>query len=164
MRERIVHPINPVYDSNSQILILGSFPSVKSREEGFFYGNRQNRFWRVLSALLDQPVPESIKEKKALLLRHGIAVWDVIGECTIEGSDDASIEEAMPNGIKALIDNSSVKAVFTNGKTASKLYRKLVFPTTGIMDTSLPSTSPRNASWTLEKLIGRWECILESLG
>lgn len=161
--ERITHPIPPVYDSSSRILILGSFPSVKSREEGFFYGHRMNRFWRVMEALFSEKQLATVEEKKDFLLLHHIALWDVIGECTIRGSDDSSIADAVPNDIMKILDSSDVEAIFTNGKTASRLYRTMLMSLTGIKDMDLPSTSPRNASFTLEKLIGRWCIILDYL-
>lgn len=161
--ERIIHPIPPVYDSSSRILILGSFPSVKSREEGFFYGHSRNRFWRVMEALFSAGDLVTIGEKKDFLLTHHIALWDVIGECTIKGSDDSSIADAVPNDIMKILDSSDVKAIFTNGKAASRLYRSMMMHLTGIEDIDLPSTSPRNASFSLEKLIGRWKIILDYL-
>ena len=161
--ERIIHPIPPVYDSSSRILILGSFPSVKSREEGFFYGHRMNRFWRVMEALFSEKQLATVEEKKDFLLLHHIALWDVIGKCTIRGSDDSSIADAIPNDIMRILDSSDVKAIFTNGKTASRLYRSMLMPLTGIEDMNLPSTSPRNASFSLEKLVGTWSIILKYL-
>lgn len=161
--EKIIHPIPPVYDNSSEILILGSFPSVKSREEGFFYGHRMNRFWKVMESLFSVKHLATIEEKKDFLLSHHIALWDVIGECSIEGSDDSSIKDAKPNDISKLIGQSKVNMIFTNGNAASKLYRSLLLPSVGIDDICLPSTSPRNASYSLEKLIGRWSIILNYL-
>lgn len=153
-----VHPIKPVYDNNSKILILGSFPSVASRETGFFYGHRQNRFWKVLSYLLGSTVPNDVSEKKALLLENGIALWDVIASCDIIGSSDSSIKNIVANDISNILKNG-VKAVFTNGKTASALYKKYVYPKIGVADISLPSTSPANAAFSLQKLTEEWSVI-----
>lgn len=157
------HPIPPVYDSNSKILILGSFPSVKSREAGFFYGHPQNRFWKVLAALLKDNLPSNIEEKRAFLLLHGIALWDVIASCSITGSSDASIKDVVPNDILPILKSAEVAQVFTNGKTADSLYKKYLLPQTGRNSICLPSTSPANAAWTLKKLCAEWEKILSFL-
>jgi hypoxanthine-DNA glycosylase len=160
----IIHPIEPVFDENSIILILGSFPSVKSREQGFFYGHPQNRFWRVLAGVFNTEVPTTIEDKKRFLLENNIAVWDVIHSCEIEGSSDSSIKNAIPNDINNIINESNIKCVFTNGKTADKLYIKYIEKETNIKAICLPSTSPANAAWSLEKLTDFWsEKIKESL-
>lgn len=156
----IVHPIPPVYDKNSKVLILGSFPSVKSREQGFFYGHPQNRFWKVLAALSDRTVPNSIDEKKALLLELGIAVWDVLASCEIVGSADSTIRNARPNDISVILSSASIKAIYVNGKTAKAYYDKYIKPTTNIDAVCLPSTSPANATFSLQKLIEGWKIIL----
>ena len=153
---KIIHPIEPVYDENSKILILGSFPSVKSREYGFFYGHPQNRFWRVIADIFGCDVPQSIDEKKRLLLENKIAVWDVIFSCEIEGSADSTIKNAVPTDIGGIISSSHIKKVFTNGKKADELYRKYQQNTTGIEAICLPSTSPANAAWSLQKLTDKW--------
>lgn len=155
----ISHPIPPVWNKNSRVLILGSFPSVKSRENGFFYGHRQNRFWKVLAAVFDFPVPETIEEKKQLLLENNIALWDVIASCDITGSADSSIRNVKPNDILPIIMKSKITAVFVNGNTAAKLYEKYLFPETKIKATVLPSTSPANARFTLEMLAEKWSVI-----
>jgi len=157
--ETIIHPIPPVYDENSRVLVLGSFPSVKSREFGFFYGHPQNRFWRVIAAVFDEKIPESIEEKKALLLRNGIAVWDVIHSCEISGSADSSIKNAVPNDIKHILEESRIERIFTNGKKSDELYRKYLEKQTGIKAVCLPSTSPANAVYSIEKLIKEWKII-----
>lgn len=154
-----LHTIDPVWDKNSKVLILGSFPSVKSREEGFFYGHKQNRFWRVLASVCDCSVPESIEEKKKLLLSNNIAVWDVIHSCDIVGSSDSSIKNVVPNDIGTIIKNSKVERIFTNGKKADELYRKYIERQVGITAVCLPSTSPANAAWTLDKLCAEWQQI-----
>ena len=155
----ISHPIPPVWNKNSRVLILGSFPSVKSRENCFFYGHRQNRFWKVLAAVFDLPVPETIEEKKQLLLENNMALWDVIASCDITGSADSSIRNVKPNDILPIIMKSEITAVFVNGNTAAKLYEKYLFPKTKIKATVLPSTSPANARFTLEMLAEKWSVI-----
>ena len=157
--EHVVHGFEPVFDSNSKVLVLGSLPSVKSREQQFYYGHPQNRFWKVIAAVTTEPVPETVGEKKALLLKHGIAVWDVIAECDIEGSSDSSIRNVVPTDIPALLKKSSITAIFTNGGTASRIYRRYQLPLTGIEPVQLPSTSPANAAWSLEKLIQAWSAL-----
>ena len=123
-RQKIVHPIPPLYDKDSKILILGSFPSVKSREEAFFYGHPRNRFWKVLAAVLKEDEPETVEEKKEMLLRHGVAVYDVIEQCSIIGSSDSSIKDVIPANLGIIVEASQIRKVYTNGKTAGKLYRK----------------------------------------
>lgn len=156
----VYHPIPALYDENSKILILGSFPSVMSRNTGFFYGHKQNRFWKIISEILGKPVPSDIAEKKKLLLENRIAVWDVIASCEITGSSDVSIKSAKANDITPILNTADIKAIFTNGRKASSLYRKLILPKTGITDIPLPSTSPANASFSSEKLITEWGVIL----
>ena len=154
-----LHTIAPVYDENSRILILGSFPSVKSREAAFFYGHPQNRFWRVLAAVLGEEAPQTAAEKKSLLLRHGVALWDVIASCDIDGSSDASIKNVRPNDLAPLLAASKITHIFTNGATADALYTRWQFPATGISAVRLPSTSPANAAWSLDRLIDAWRVI-----
>ena len=160
---RIQHEIEPVYDGNSQILILGSFPSVKSREGQFFYGHPQNRFWRVLAALLSESVPQTVDEKKRLLLAHRIAVWDVIDSCEIIGSSDSSIRNVIPADLTRITKSAPIRRVFTNGGTADKLYRTYCLPQTQMPAVRLPSTSPANAAWSLDRLIPEWKQILDFL-
>ena len=152
----IVHPIPPFYSSDSEILILGSFPSVKSRETGFFYGHPQNRFWKVLAAITREEVPQTIEEKKAFLQRSRIALWDVIGSCEIEGSSDASIRDVVPNDLSIVLDNAPVRTICVNGKTAYRYYERYTRQQTGREAVCLPSTSPANAAWSLEKLQAEW--------
>ncbi len=154
-----VHPFPPLFDKNSEILILGSFPSVKSREEMFFYGHPQNRFWRVLAALTESEVPKSIEQKKELLLKNRIALWDVIASCEITGSSDSSIKNVVPNDISEILNNSKVRKIYVNGKTSEMYYNKYIKEITGINAICLPSTSPANAVWTLDKLISEWKKI-----
>ena len=158
---RIVHPIEPVYDESSRILILGTMPSPKSREAGFYYSHPRNRFWPVLAALFEEPLPQSNEEKRALLLRHHVAVWDVIASCEIAGASDISIRNAVPNPIEELIAKTKIGAVYTTGQKAYQLYQKHCYPQTGIEAVPLPSTSPANAAMSLEKLIAAYRVILE---
>ncbi len=155
-----LHPIAPLYDENSRILILGSFPSVKSREEGFFYGHAQNRFWRVISAIVGATVPVSIDEKKRLLLEHGIALWDVISACEIEGSSDASIKNVIPSDIARILNTANIKHIYVNGKCAQKYYNMYLKEVAKMDAICLPSTSPANAAWSLDGLINAWKIIL----
>ena len=156
----INHPIPPVYNNESKILILGSFPSVTSREADFFYGHKQNRFWRVLAAVFNTDIPERIEEKKAFLLEHGIALWDVIGSCDITGSSDSSIKNAVPNDVSIILDNADIKNIYVNRKTAMKYYNKYIRDKLNQEVICLPSTSPANATWSLERLIDEWKIIL----
>lgn len=158
--EHITHSFEPVYDNNSKILILGTLPSVKSRENNFYYGHKQNRFWKVLAHILNESVPETVEEKKYMLLKHNIAIWDVIQSCDIKGSSDSSIKNVEPTDIRKILDNSDVKYIFANGNKAGQLYKKYQLPITGIEATVLPSTSPANAAWTFEKLCEAWRRIL----
>ena len=155
--EHIIHPFDAVYDENSRILILGSFPSVKSREYGFFYGHKQNRFWRVIADICGASVPQNIDEKKKLLVDNGIAVWDVIYSCDIFGSADSTIKNAVPTDIRKILDAADIQQIFTNGKKADELYRKYQLRITGREAVCLPSTSPANAAWTYEKLLNYWK-------
>ncbi len=157
----IVHPIPPLYDDNSKILILGSFPSVKSREQGFFYGHPQNRFWKVTSAVFCEDTPRTIEEKKTFLLRNRIALWDVIGSCDIEGSSDSSIRNVSANDLSVILEHADIRQIYVNGQTAYKYYRKYSEKVTGRSAICLPSTSPANAAWSLERLTEAWNCITE---
>lgn len=161
--ERQKHTIEPVYDSRSRILILGSFPSVKSRESGFFYGHPQNRFWKVLAGLCTCTVPVTIEEKREFLLQHGIAVWDVIASCTIVGSSDSSIRDVVPNDLGRILSGGGIRQIFTNGGTSDKLYQRYLEPVTGIQAIKLPSTSPANAAWSVERLMEAWKICLSFL-
>lgn len=159
----LLHTIPPVFDENSKILILGSFPSVKSREVEFFYGHKQNRFWKVLATLLNEKIPETIAEKKQLLLTHNIALWDVIKSCTITGSSDSSIKNVVPNDLESILQTAKILQIFTNGSTADRLYKKNIFPVTKLTAIKLPSTSPANVAFTLDKLLQEWNVILRYL-
>lgn len=153
----ITHPIAPVFDGNSKILILGSFPSVKSREQMFFYGHPKNRFWKVLASVFDDTLPLTVNEKRAFLLKHGVAVWDVIASCDIIGSSDSSIRNVKPNDIEIILSAADIKAIFVNGKTAEKYYNKYLKEKVHREAVLLPSTSPANAKLTLENLANLWE-------
>ncbi len=157
---RITHPIPPLYDGNSRILILGSFPSAASRKAQFFYGHPQNRFWRVLAALYETPVPEGTEEKKTFLLDRGIALWDVIASCEIRGSADSSVRDTLPNDLTPILLGSRVERIFTNGRLSGNLYARYQEKETGIKAVYLPSTSPANAAFGMEKLIDAWKVIL----
>ena len=159
----IIHPIPPVYDINSKILILGSFPSVKSREEGFFYGHPQNRFWKVISTVFGERLPMTIEEKKELLLRNHVAVWDVIGSCDIVGSSDSSIKNVLVNDLRNILDTDDISARFVNGKTAYRFYQKYTKALTRREAICLPSTSPANAAWSFEKLTDSWRIIRDGV-
>lgn len=158
----IVHPIPPVYDSDSRILILGSFPSVRSREEAFFYGHPQNRFWKVLSAVYSCVVPMTTEEKKCFLLEHGIALWDVIASCDIVGSADSSIRNAVPNDLSRILQEANIRRIYLNGKTTEKVFNKYQRDQTAVEAVCLPSTSPANAAWSLERLAEQWSCIRDN--
>ena len=152
----IKHEIEPVYDKNSRVLILGSFPSVKSREAGFFYGHPQNRFWKVLAGICKEAVPQTVEEKKCFLLRNGIAVWDVIAECDITGSSDSSIRNVKPADIRRILDAAKIERICCNGTTAYRLYEKYLFPLCKREAVKLPSSSPANAAWSAERLMEEW--------
>lgn len=160
----IRHPFDPFYDKESGVLILGSFPSVKSREQMFYYGHPMNRFWRVLSRLTEDELPVSIEEKKAFLKRHHIALFDTIASCDITGSSDASIKNAVPNDLSPILNTADIRAVITNGKKSHELYRKYIYPVNHREDLCLPSTSPANAVFTLDKLCEEWSVILPFIG
>ena len=161
--EHVEHGFAPVYDEDSEILILGTLPSVKSRESQFYYGNPQNRFWRLLAVLFDEDVPTTIESKKALLYRHHAAIWDVVESCDIIGSSDSSIKNVVPADIAGLLEKTNIKNVFANGNLAKKLYDQYALPQTGVEAVKLPSTSPANAQYNLEKLIKNWEIICKSI-
>ena len=159
----IVHPIPPLFDNNSQILILGSFPSVKSREECFFYGHPQNRFWKVIARVLNEKTPVTIQEKTDMMLRHRIAVWDVIYSCEIEGSADSTIRNVVANDLSIILENADIKQIYVNGKKAEAMYKKYTEKQTGIKAIVLPSTSPANAAWNEDRLFDEWKKILNHL-
>ena len=155
----IIHPIPPLYDESSRVLILGSFPSVKSREAMFFYGHPQNRFWKLMALLFEAEAPSTVEEKKRLVLSHGIAMWDTIHSCTITGSSDSSIKDVVPNDLSVILNNSRVKRIFCNGAASHRLYQKYIYPINNIPAQKLPSTSPANAAWSLDRLAEAWRII-----
>ncbi len=156
----VTHPIPPVWNSESRILILGTMPSPKSREIGFFYMHPQNRFWKVLSEIFDDALPETVDEKKLFLERNRVALWDVIGSCDIEGSSDSSIRNVVPNDISVITGSAPIRAIYLNGGTSFNCFRKyLLEKNPDIPSFRLPSTSPANARFTLEMLVEEWRII-----
>ncbi len=153
------HPFPALYNKDSKILILGSFPSVKSREQMFFYGHPQNRFWKVISAVFECDEPETVEEKKQFLLKNGIALWDVIASCEITGSSDSSIKNVKVNDISEILKAADIRQIFVNGKTAEKYFKKYMKAQINRDAICLPSTSPANASWSVEKLVEQWKVI-----
>ena len=158
-----VHNIDPVFDGNSKILILGSFPSVKSREAEFYYAHPQNRFWRIMERLFGIERLDTVEEKKEFLHSHHIALWDTIGECTITGSADSTIKDVIPNDLSRILETADIKEVFTNGKKSDALFKKWQTKTTGIVPLCLPSSSPANAAWNMERLLSEWKIIVRYL-
>jgi hypoxanthine-DNA glycosylase len=159
---RIVHPFDPYYDRESRILILGSFPSVKSREVMFFYGHPQNRFWKVIAAVFGEETPLDIPSKKDFLRRNHIAMWDSIHSCTITGSSDSSIRDVVPNDIGKILATADIRRIFCNGATSYRMYQKYICPVTGRDAVKLPSTSPANAAWSLDRLKEAWKVCAEA--
>ena len=159
----IEHPFGPLYTERSRVLILGSFPSVKSREQNFFYGHPQNRFWKVLAAVLGAPVPETIPEKQKLIREHGLALWDSIASCEITGSSDSSIRNVRPNDLSIILEHSDIRQIYCNGKKSHAIYTKYIGNKIGREAICLPSTSPANAQWTLPRLIEAWSVLREHL-
>lgn len=157
------HEFAPVYDTNSRILILGSFPSVKSREQQFYYGHPQNRFWKLVAQLVGDPVPITIEEKKLQLLKHRIAIWDVIAECEIIGSSDSSIRNAVPTDFSQILEKADIRQIYANGGTARRLFERFQRKSCGRDIIGLPSTSPANAAFSMERLMQEWSCILEHI-
>lgn len=155
----VIHNIEPLFDKNSKTLILGSFPSVKSREAGFFYAHPQNRFWKVIAGVFGEDVPLTVADKKALILNNGLALYDSVYSCEINGSSDSSMKNVVPSDLTPIIQNSKITKVFVNGRTAEKYYVKYSLNDTGINGVVLPSTSPANAAWSLERLIDEWSII-----
>lgn len=156
------HIFEPVYNNESRILILGTFPSVKSRENQFYYGHPQNRFWKVLAAIFESNPLNTIEEKKAFLLQHNIAIWDVIASCDITGSSDSSIKNVVPTDLSVIIKNANIEAIYANGATAAKLFRKYQERVVQREIICLPSTSPANAGYSLERLIESWQVCKDS--
>ena len=158
-----VHPFDPIFDEDSRILILGTFPSVKSREVQFYYGHPRNRFWKTLATLLQADFPQTVEEKIQFLKTHHIALWDTCAACDIDGSADATIRRTVPNDIRPIVEHADICAIFCGGKTAGRLYETHLFPQTGIPAIVLPSTSTANAACTDAMLIDAWSAILPYL-
>jgi len=158
--QKVIHEFEPVYDRDSRVLILGTMPSPKSREFGFYYSHPQNRLWRVLAAVFGEPVPSSREEKVRFLLGHRIALWDVLSSCILKGADDSSIADPVPNDIGRILREANIRAIFTNGRKAADLYRKLCFPVTGRPAVYLPSTSPANCAMPYESMVEAYRIIL----
>lgn len=161
--QQVTHEFEPVFDQNSRVLILGTFPSVKSRENNFYYGHPQNRFWKIISRLTDSEVPQTIEEKKKVLLEHGIAVWDVISSCEIVGSSDSSIRNVVPADLNRVLSQCEIRDIYANGGTAKRLYEKYSRKKTGREIIGLPSTSPANAAYSVDRLMEYWKVIKEKM-
>ena len=158
--EHIIHGFAPIWDAHSRVLVLGTLPSVKSREDNFYYGHPRNRFWQLLALLFNEAVPKSREEKTYLLLNNGVALWDVVHECDIRRSADSSIRNAVPNDIRPILDGSDIRAIYTNGATAKHLYDRLILPMTGREAIRLPSTSPANAACPVDRLAEEWRVLV----
>lgn len=162
--QKLMHIFEPIFDENSRILILGTFPSVKSRENRFYYGHPQNRFWKVLVGVCREPqVPDTIEEKRNFLLAHHIAIWDVIAECEIMGSSDSSIRNVVPNDLRKILDYAPIQKIYANGGKAYELYQKYSRNAIGLEIEKLPSTSPANASFQMPRLLSAWEVLRTEL-
>ncbi len=159
-RQTVAHPLAPVWDSHSRILILGSFPSVRSREAGFYYAHPQNRFWPLMARLFQESTPLTTEERRAFALRHGLALWDSIERCIITGSSDASIRDAKPNDIAGLIAQSGIQRIYCNGQQSYRIFQKYCAENCPIQAVPLPSTSPANAAWTMDRLAEAWKILL----
>ena len=162
-REHLTHPFGPLYDSQSRVLILGSFPSPKSRAQAFFYGHPQNRFWRVIATVLDQDVPATVEEKRAFCARNHIALWDVLAEVEIEGASDASIKNPRANDLVPILEAAPIERIFCTGAAAGRYFAKLIEPKLGVSAQVLPSTSPANAAMTFERLVDAYAPIADVL-
>lgn len=164
--EHVTHSFGPVFDENSRILVLGSMPSVKSREQQFYYGHPKNRFWQVLAAVFEENLPETIEEKKLLLLRNGVALWDVIASCDMIGSSDSSIKNVKENDMSVILNHAHVREIFLNGSKAYELFQKYCSNYCEGKGKprviKLPSTSPANAAWSLEKLVNVWRAEIKN--
>ena len=161
--KKVRHEFEPVYDENSRVLILGSFPSVKSREQQFYYGHPQNRFWKVIAGLTGWQEPGTIEEKKQMLLENRIAVWDVIAECEIVGSSDSSIRNVIPTDLERILSRADIRQIYANGGTAKRLFERFQRKNCGREVVGLPSTSPANAAYSLERLLEEWKSVAEAL-
>ncbi len=156
----VYHEIPPLWAPDSRVLILGSIPSPRSRETGFYYGHPRNRFWKTVAAVFGEAVPETIEEKKALMLKHRLALWDVLQSCYIRGASDGSIKDPVPNDIRGLMGKTEISRIFTTGEKADRLYMKLVYQSTGLRSERLPSTSPANCAVSDAELVRAYERII----
>lgn len=161
--ERVYHTFGPLYRQDAKVLILGSMPSPASRQAQFFYGHPQNRFWRVLAAVLGEPVPETTQEKSAMALRHHIALWDALASCLICGASDAAIRDPVGNDIAGLLQKTNIRKIFCTGAAAHKFYTMLCQPEAGLPAIKLPSTSPANAAWSFERLVCAYAVIAQEV-
>lgn len=161
--QHVSHTFPPIFSRDSRVLILGTFPSVKSRENQFYYGHPQNRFWRILAAVTESAVPRTVEEKRAFLLQHRIAIWDVVASCDIVGSSDSSIKNVVPANLQMILKKAPIMQIYANGGKAWQLYQKYSYPQTGRPCLRLPSSSPANASWNMERLVQSWSTIKEPL-
>ena len=159
----VTHEFDAFFDKDSRVLILGTIPSPKSREQGFYYGHPQNRFWKVLADVLGEEFPQTVEERKRFLKRNHIALWDVLESCEIKGADDSSIKNPVANDMGQILSVACIGAIFTTGGKASKLYEKLCLPSCGIKAIALPSTSPANCGCSMEKLLHQYSSILKYL-
>lgn len=162
-QQRVSHTCYPIFDGDCNVLILGTFPSVKSREAAFYYGHPQNRFWKTIAGIFKEETPSTPEEKTAMLLRNHIALWDVIESCEITGSSDASIRNVVPNDLSIILSQCTIRHIYGNGEMAVKLYNRYLRDITGQEIIKLPSTSPANASYSLERLIHCWKQISEPI-
>lgn len=160
MSEIVHHQFAPIYDTESKILILGTIPSPKSREQGFYYGHPRNRFWKVLSDILYEPMPATIEDKITMVKKHHIALWDVLASCEIQGADDASIKNPVPNDMDIILKRARIQRIYTTGSKATALYKKYCYPETGIPSVMLPSTSPANCRMQYEQLKQEYSRII----
>lgn len=161
--EYITHDFQPVFDEHSRVLVLGTMPSPKSREIGFYYGHPRNRFWKVMSDVCGEDQPETKEEKISFALRNKIAVWDVLAGCEIKGADDSSIRNPVANDMNVILNYADIRAVFATGTKAAQLYKKYCYPKTGIEAIQLPSTSPANCGISYEKLYDAYKEVTKYL-
>lgn len=161
---QVIHPLAPVYDIGSRVLILGTMPSPRSRDQGFYYGHPQNRFWKILCTLYDEPFAQNIPQRLDLLHRHHIALWDVLAQCEISGAKDSSIRDPVANDISSILKQCNIRAIYTTGQTAAKWYKRLIQPYTDIEAITLPSTSPANCAVSMEELLDTYAQILQYTG
>ena len=155
----IAHPFDPVWNADSRVLVQGTFPSVQSRANDFYYGHPQNRFWKVLGEVFHQPVPQTVEQKRGFLLANGVALWDVLASCDIVGSADSAIRNPAANDLSPLLERANIRRIFTNGQTAARFYHLYCEPLTGRLAETLPSTSPANAAWSVDRLAKAWAAL-----